>query len=796
MFRTELTIAPQERLLPRTARVLTVGSCFADSIGERLRLNKVNALVNPFGTVFQPLALAQLLRAAAGEEQDWQQHVVEARGRWQSYDFHSTVGAESPVELLQTIREKVRQVGEFIRTADAVVLTLGTAWAYRLRETDELVSNLHKLPASLFEKELLTADEIVNGLAEVHALLRRLNPNIRIVLTVSPVRHIKDTLPLNAVSKSVLRVACHYLSELLPNVSYFPAYELLTDDLRDYRFYAADMLHPSEVAEDYIWERFARAYFDADFGRFRKEWAAVRQSLGHRPLHIGAPEHRTFLDQTRERLERLTSQGVDVRQELRDVQRQLAALPPPRPPRIVEEEPEDDGEERIDIGDGTPTLATPEAGAQPNRRQDNRRDNRRNDRNNRDRRDNRPTPAATPVAEEPVLPTEEVAEESVAASAEALLVSPEAELLLSASEEASAYPAKKKKRRSRGGAKRTARKNAARLAGEQGDVVNPEGEDDTDAPEAATELAEVPIPDAVFSNPFSLSELPAAETASPETTAFEVADDQPETDATELPADAEPAATEQPAAVRRRGTGPTPKKSKVITKSGLVKRGQRGNLYRTPTPAPEETGTPTLGTAPIISAPIIPEVLLERPANNLASSPEPAAEPDLAATVLGLYASKPKAPAATPQPKRGRPKAAVANLASNDAAPATAVAPVASAAIEPVAPAGAPATPVASEVEPVEAVSAVSAAEPIITEEAPAPTEAVPAKAAPAKTAAKAKKPAARPAKAKVAKPAAAKKPAATKPAAAKKTAATTAARRGRPPGKKAAPDAPDAPNA
>ncbi|RZJ92329.1 MAG: hypothetical protein EOO60_07165, partial [Hymenobacter sp.] len=252
MFRTELTIAPQERQLARTARVLTVGSCFAESLGARLRLNKVNALVNPFGTVFQPLALAQLLRAAAGEEQDWQQHVVEARGRWQSYDFHSTIGAESPVELLQAIQETVRRVGDFVRTADVVVLTLGTAWAYRLRETGELVSNLHKLPASLFEKELLTADEIVNGLAEVHALLRRINPTIRIVLTVSPVRHIKDTLPLNAVSKSVLRVACHYLSELLPGVSYFPAYELLTDELRDYRFYASDMLHPSEVAEDYI----------------------------------------------------------------------------------------------------------------------------------------------------------------------------------------------------------------------------------------------------------------------------------------------------------------------------------------------------------------------------------------------------------------------------------------------------------------------------------------------------------------------------------------------------------------
>jgi hypothetical protein len=795
MFRTELTIAPQERLLPRTARVLTVGSCFADSIGERLRLNKVNALVNPFGTVFQPLALAQLLRAAAGEAQDWQQHVVEARGRWQSYDFHSTIGAESPVELLQTIQEKVRQVGEFVRSADAVVLTLGTAWAYRLRETGELVSNLHKLPASLFDKELLTADEIVNALAEVHALLRRLNPNIRIVLTVSPVRHLKDTLPLNAVSKSVLRVACHYLSELLPNVSYFPAYELLTDDLRDYRFYAADMLHPSEAAEDYIWERFARAYFDADFGRFRKEWAAVRQSLGHRPLHIGAPEHRTFLDQTRERLERLTAQGVDVRQELRDVQRQLAALPPPRPTRVAEIEPEDDGEERIDIGDDSANTVTGtsapaqavETEAQPNRRQDNRRDGRRNDRNNRDRRDNRPVPVATPVAEEPTLPTEEVAEELVATSVEALLVSPEVELLLPATEEAGAYPAKKKKRRSRGGAKRTARKNAARLAGEA--VL--EGEADADEVETDSDSAEMPATDAVFVEPFSLAELPQeADTKLVSGSDFEseLGRDQPEVEDTELLPESEPAASEQPATVRRRGTGPTPKKSKVITKSGLVKRGQRGSLYRTAAPTPEETGTPALGAAPIISSPIIPEILLGRPANNLANFQEPAAEPDLAATVLGLYSTKPKAPAAEPQPKRGRPKAVATTPASVNTDPAAAAEPSADTAIVPAA------TEVAPTVDEAPLAPAALTATPAAAEAVSAVTEAAPAKAA-----AKAKKPAAR--SAKVTKPATAKKPAAkpadAKPAAPKKAATKAAApRRGRPPGKKTASDAPDAPAA
>ena len=131
MFRTELPIAPATDQLPRTALALTMGSCFADSIGVRLVTSKVTTLANPFGTVFQPLALLRLLRAAAGEDVDWQQHLLEAQGRWQSYDLHSSIGAGSPVELLQTIQELVRQTGEFLRRADVVLLTLGTAWAYR-----------------------------------------------------------------------------------------------------------------------------------------------------------------------------------------------------------------------------------------------------------------------------------------------------------------------------------------------------------------------------------------------------------------------------------------------------------------------------------------------------------------------------------------------------------------------------------------------------------------------------------------------------------------------------------------
>lgn len=664
MFRTELTITPQARQLPRTARILTVGSCFADSIGERLRQNKVQALVNPFGTVFQPLALAKLLRAAAGEEQDWQQHVVEARGRWQSYDFHSTLGADSPVELLQLIQQRVTQVRDFLRQTDLVVLTLGTAWAYRLRETDELVSNLHKLPATLFSKELLTADEVVNSLAEVHAVLRQVKPDIRIALTVSPVRHIKDTLPLNAVSKSVLRVACHYLSELLPGVSCFPAFELLNDELRDYRFYAADMLHPSEVAEDYVWEKFARTYFDADFSHFRKEWAAVQRSLTHRPLHLGAPEHRTFLDQTAQRLERLASQGVEVRQELRDVQRQLAALPPPRPVRQPELLFEDDGEERIDIGTDELAAPSPPLAATASSPDERTREGR--GRNRRDRGRDRQHRAEQPKLDaEDVAPPELQADQPLAELVAAELPDIESVVddLLEAApgDDAAAYPAKKKKRRSRGGAKRTARKNAVRLAAEQA-LADPDN------------LPTDPETGAIDAGPaeeLSLLANMVVDELTNETTPAEVAPDEPSEESqaplvsdplhveeTIEPIAEEPSAAERAAETpaanetlevaatpRRRGPGPTPKKSKVITKSAQVKRPKRTNLFRNAAPAEAEPSAPATEAqpqAPIISTPIVPEALLERPV-----------VAELIETPAALAATEP-APA---KPRRGRSKA-------------------------------------------------------------------------------------------------------------------------------------------
>lgn len=668
MFRTELTIAPVAQQLPPSAQVLTLGSCFADSIGARLAADKVNVLANPFGTVFQPLAMGQLLRAALGEDVDWQQHLVEARGRWQSYDLHGSQGAASPVELLHDIEQTVQRTGEFLSGADAVLLTLGTAWAYRLRETGELVSNCHQMPAELFEKELLTPDEIINALAETHAYLRRGNPKLRIVVTVSPVRHLKDTLPLNAVSKSVLRVACHYLSELLPDVSYFPAYELLTDDLRDYRFYAADMLHPSEVAQDYIWEKFARTYFDADFGRFRKEWAELRQALGHRPLNAAAPAHRQFLESTRERLARLGRQRVNVAAELREVDEQLAALPVPAVG--VTAEPEPDGEERIDIGTDSGPTEIPTVPAERSERTPRLSpDEFRAQRAARNKRPERGRGAASRSA----LP-DAIAEQIPPPPPEAVdstdpNLAPAADLATSPPPAASVEPeaAGKKKRRSRGGAKRTARKNAAKLvaAAADGTIEALPGAGPTAAAEAGpTASPRNPQPDARKSSVITKS-VPvkrggrgrgrsSESTAQPDAPAPESMPTAPPTEApsTLQAAAAVPAAAGVPQPAE---AAPTPAPESIIADAGKADNRRRQGPKARPLFAV---------SAGAIAAEVAPA---ELPAIAVAAPPAPA-EP-LAEKAAPEKTSSPAIPSALLRPAgiaAGRMRGSAATLVANE----------------------------------------------------------------------------------------------------------------------------------
>ncbi len=324
-FRTELSIPESPDKITLQTPVVTIGSCFAEVIGNRLAANKIPTLPNPFGTIFNPISMVKLIMQAVENQLPDDDLFVEHQGVWFHYDFHSSLWGNSRVELKERLVQKQEEVKGWLQKTDFLIFTFGTAFVYRHLATGQIVANCHKSPGSLFRRELLSLETILDAFKELFQRISN-QPSIRdIVLTVSPVRHTRDTLPLNAVSKSILRVACHELTENKANVSYFPAYEILLDDLRDYRFYKPDLIHPSEVAEEYIFERFQETYFESSLRDFMGEWQKIRQALSHKPLQPSTPSHRKFLESLLEKLQKL-SHKTDVGAEVQQVEQQLQAL--------------------------------------------------------------------------------------------------------------------------------------------------------------------------------------------------------------------------------------------------------------------------------------------------------------------------------------------------------------------------------------------------------------------------------------------------------------------------------------
>lgn len=292
MFRTELHTSPAKRPITYADRILTIGSCFADCMGNLLQHNKFTVLKNPFGTVFNPLSILNLLNRGLRDQQVHIDELVEHQGVWSHYDFHSSLSGTDPEQVTKNINERIAEVQYFLKACDVVMLTFGTSFIYSLASTDKTVSNCHKHPGSWFSRRLLTIDEITRGFEEIAGQM----PSTHFILTVSPVRHTRDTLPLNKVSKSLLRVASHYLTENKESRDYFPSLEIMHDDLRDYRYYDQDMIHPSPVAEQYIWEKFQQTYFKGEDEVLVKRVEQLNQRIAHRPNHPGTAAHRSFLE--------------------------------------------------------------------------------------------------------------------------------------------------------------------------------------------------------------------------------------------------------------------------------------------------------------------------------------------------------------------------------------------------------------------------------------------------------------------------------------------------------------------
>ena len=310
-FRTEISLQPPTKQISLKDKILTIGSCFSDNIGNLLHRYKFDTLANPFGVIFNPISSLHLLQHAYMGQKLSDEKIIQNQGMFYHYDLHSEITSAEKDSLKSLIAKKIQETGEFLHQTDVLALTFGTAFVYRLLENKEVVANCHKMPARYFHKELLTPEQIILAFNELH---KKLSPDTTIILTISPIRHIKDTLPLNSVSKSVLRLACHHLSESHPNVFYFPAFEMMMDDLRDYRFYEADMIHPNNIAIDYIWEHFSKLCINEKGNRFMHKWDKILKAIEHRPFHPYSEEHRHFLMNTLDKLK--TINEADVSKEI------------------------------------------------------------------------------------------------------------------------------------------------------------------------------------------------------------------------------------------------------------------------------------------------------------------------------------------------------------------------------------------------------------------------------------------------------------------------------------------------
>lgn len=270
-FRTEVDINKPTFSIPPLERMLFVGSCFADNIGRRFKEEEFHAVVNPYGVMYNPVSVLHTVqRFVAGEE----------------------AADGSP------LTENDRRVG-------VAVFTLGTNHVYRLIETGEIVDNCRKRPQRLFREEELSVDQCCAALGSAVDLLRTVNPAVRVIVTVSPIRYAKYGFHGSQLSKATLLLAADKLCRENDNCTYFPAYEIVNDELRDYRFYKEDMLHPSEQAVEYIWERFSDTFFDKSAKQFLEKWRPIKEALAHRPFNPDGEEYKEFMRRTMIRLEEL-----------------------------------------------------------------------------------------------------------------------------------------------------------------------------------------------------------------------------------------------------------------------------------------------------------------------------------------------------------------------------------------------------------------------------------------------------------------------------------------------------------
>ncbi|WCC45148.1 GSCFA domain-containing protein [Tenacibaculum finnmarkense] len=305
-LQTQIPLKKQpHNLIDYNSKLLLLGSCFSENIGDKLSFYKFQSQQNPFGILFHPKAIEKLITDAINQKKYTEEAVFLHNESWHCFDVHSSVSSSDKKKVLNNLNTANTATFEHLKNASHLIITLGTSWIYRKISSDAIVANCHKIPQKNFLKEILTIDEITESLEAISALTKSVNPNISIIFTVSPVRHIKDGFIENQQSKAHLLSAIHQVTDTKKNIYYFPSYEIMMDELRDYRFYAQDMIHPNNTAIQYIWEKFIAVWISENTQKTMKAVEIIQKGLAHRSFNPTSEAHQKFLKNIAQKKETL-----------------------------------------------------------------------------------------------------------------------------------------------------------------------------------------------------------------------------------------------------------------------------------------------------------------------------------------------------------------------------------------------------------------------------------------------------------------------------------------------------------
>lgn len=306
-FSTKVDIPQAKKPITLDDAIFITGSCFAENIGNFLANYKFNTLVNPFGIIYNPLSIANSLNLILNNKNFTEEDLLFFNEKWLSLQHHGRFSSSDKNSCLSSINNAILTANKQLQEANYLVITFGSAWVYEHIEHG-LVANCHKIPGKYFTKRLLEVHEIVTTFHSCIKAIREINPAIELVFTVSPVRHTKDGLWENNLSKAVLHLTVKKIIESFERCTYFPAYELVVDELRDYRFFENDMVHPSELAVKYVWQKFSSTYLDDETQNILYKIDKIQQAAAHRPFDFYSEKHQAFIQTQLDIIQELVTQ--------------------------------------------------------------------------------------------------------------------------------------------------------------------------------------------------------------------------------------------------------------------------------------------------------------------------------------------------------------------------------------------------------------------------------------------------------------------------------------------------------